>query len=237
MIYKYKCPCFLPKIVRNSVHTHDIGEFKASVLQQSDNQTEIWLKSGSRDQWVSLHQTIRHPGLGSEQLWRWVQGSQCPADSRVKQMQVQIPGPVTSVWLRTSSLSVNSNDDIIALGCVGSTRVHGSTLLSTQEIFSKCSVQFSRSVVSNSLWPHEPQHARPPCPSPIPGVHPKPMSIEPVMPSNYLILCHPLLLLPSIFPSIRVFFKWVSSLHQVAKVLEFQFQHQSFQWTPRTDLL
>ena len=34
------------------------------------------------------------------------------------------------------------------------------------------SVQFSRSVVSNSLWPHELQHARPPCPSPTPGVHP-----------------------------------------------------------------
>ena len=33
------------------------------------------------------------------------------------------------------------------------------------------SVQFSRSVVSNSLWPHELQHARPPCPSPTPGVH------------------------------------------------------------------
>ena len=32
-------------------------------------------------------------------------------------------------------------------------------------------------------------------------------------------------------------FKWVSSLHQVAKVLEFQLQHQSFQWTSRTDLL
>ena len=32
-------------------------------------------------------------------------------------------------------------------------------------------------------------------------------------------------------------FKWVSSLHQVARVLEFQLQHQSFQWTPRTDLL
>ena len=32
-------------------------------------------------------------------------------------------------------------------------------------------------------------------------------------------------------------FKWVSSLHQVAKVLEFQLQHQSFQWTPRTDFL
>ena len=32
-------------------------------------------------------------------------------------------------------------------------------------------------------------------------------------------------------------FQWVSPLHQVAKVLEFQLQHQSFQWTPRTDLL
>ena len=49
------------------------------------------------------------------------------------------------------------------------------------------------------------------------------MSIESVMPSSHLILCYPFLLLPSIFPSVRVFFKWVSSLHQVAKVLEFQF--------------
>ena len=50
------------------------------------------------------------------------------------------------------------------------------------------------------------------------------MSIESAMPSNHLILCHPLLLLPSIFPSIRV-----TSLHQVAKVLELQLLHQSFQ--------
>ena len=63
---------------------------------------------------------------------------------------------------------------------------------------------------------------------------PKPMSIESVMPSNHLILCHPLLLLPSIFISQHQGpFKGVSSLHQVAKVLEFQLQHQSFQWTPR----
>ena len=41
------------------------------------------------------------------------------------------------------------------------------------------------------------------------------MSIKLVMPSNHLIFCHPLLLLPSIFPRIR---EWVSSLHQVAKV-------------------
>ena len=63
------------------------------------------------------------------------------------------------------------------------------------------------------------------------------MSTELVMPSNHLILCRPLLLLPSIFPSIRVFFKWVSSLQQVVKVLELQLQHQSFQWTFRVDFL
>ena len=50
------------------------------------------------------------------------------------------------------------------------------------------------------------------------------------MPSNHLILWCPLLLLPSIFPSIRVFFQWVTSSHQVSKVLEFQLQHQSFRW-------
>ena len=59
--------------------------------------------------------------------------------------------------------------------------------------------------------------------------------IELVMPSNHLILCHPLLILPSIFPSIRVFYQWVGSLHQVAKVWELQLQHQSFQWIFRTD--
>ena len=49
------------------------------------------------------------------------------------------------------------------------------------------------------------QHARLPCPSPSPGVLLKLMSIESMMPSNHLILCRPLLLLPSVFPSIRVF--------------------------------
>ena len=65
---------------------------------------------------------------------------------------------------------------------------------------------------------------------------PKLMSIQSVMLSNHLILCHPLLLMPSIFPSFRVFSnEW--ALHQVAKVLEFQLQHQCFQWIFRTDFL
>ena len=59
--------------------------------------------------------------------------------------------------------------------------------------------------MSDSLLPHELQHARPSCPSQTPQSSPKLMSIESVMPSSHLILCHPLLLLPSIPPSIRVF--------------------------------
>ena len=66
-------------------------------------------------------------------------------------------------------------------------------------------VQFSCSVVSDTVWPHEPQHARPPCVITNSWSPPKPMSIESVMPSNHLILCCPVVLLPSIFPSIRVF--------------------------------
>ena len=58
--------------------------------------------------------------------------------------------------------------------------------------------------MSDSLQPHELQHARPPCPSPTPGVYSN-SSIESVLPSNHLILCHPLLLLPPVPPSIRVF--------------------------------
>ena len=98
------------------------------------------------------------------------------------------------------------------------------------------SVQFSGSVMSDSLWPHRLKHARPPCPSPAPRVYPNscPLSwwCHPT--------CHPLS-----SPSPPTFnlsqyqspFKWVSSLHHVAKVLEFQLQYYSFQWTLRIDLL
>ena len=71
------------------------------------------------------------------------------------------------------------------------------------------SVQFSRWVVSDSLWPHGLQHSRPPIKNSSSISNSQSlfrlMSIESVMPSNHFILCHPLLLLLSIFPSIRVF--------------------------------
>ena len=58
--------------------------------------------------------------------------------------------------------------------------------------------------MSNSLLPHRLHHARLPCPSPTRSLL-KFMAIESVMPSNHLILCLPLLLPPSIVPSIRGF--------------------------------
>ena len=56
-----------------------------------------------------------------------------------------------------------------------------------------------------TLRPHGLQHTRPPCPLPTPRVCSNYMPIKSVMPSNQLILLHPLLLQPSIFPSMRVF--------------------------------
>ena len=98
------------------------------------------------------------------------------------------------------------------------------------------SIQFSRSVVSDSLWPHESQQTRPPCPSPTPRVHPDPRPLSrwchPTISSSLV----PFSFCPQSFPESGSF-KWVSTSHQVAKVLEFQLQHQSFQWTSRTDLL
>ena len=98
------------------------------------------------------------------------------------------------------------------------------------------SVQFSHSVLSDSLRPHESQHARPPCPSPTPRVHSN------SCPSSWW--CHPAISSSVIpfsscfqsFPALGLF-KWVSSLHEVAKVLELQLQHQSFQWIFRAFFL
>ena len=97
-------------------------------------------------------------------------------------------------------------------------------------------VQFSCSVMFDSLWPHGLQHARLPCPSPTPRAY-----------SNMCLLslwCHqPSHPLSSLFPPAfnlsqhQGLFQWVSSSHQVAKVLELQLQHQSFQWIFRTDFL
>ena len=65
-------------------------------------------------------------------------------------------------------------------------------------------LSFSCSVMSNSLQPHEQQHARLPCPSPSSWACSNSCS-EWLLPSKHLILCHPLLFMPSIFPNMMVF--------------------------------
>ena len=110
--------------------------------------------------------------------------------------------------------------------------IHAWEIPWTEEPTVFSSVQFSLSVVSNSSQPHEPQHASPPCPSPIPEftqthVHWVSDAIQPFHP---LSSSSPPALNLSQYQGL---FKWISSLHQVAEVLEFQLQHQSFQWTLR----
>ena len=108
-----------------------------------------------------------------------------------------------------------------------------------EEIFQKLfleSVQFSCSVMSDSLRPHESQHARSPCPSPTLGftqthVH---WVGDAIQPSHPLSPPDPPAPNPSQYQGL---FQWVNSSYELAKVLEFQLQHQSFQWIFRTDLL
>ena len=98
------------------------------------------------------------------------------------------------------------------------------------------SVQFSCSVMSNTLWPHGLQHARPLCPSSAPGVY-----------SNLCSLtwwCH-LTISSSVIPSSSRLQSFPASgsfptsqlLTTGGQILEFQLQHQSFQWIFRTDFL
>ena len=106
----------------------------------------------------------------------------------------------------------------------------------TQKGTSYSLVQFSHSVVSDSLWPHEPQHARHPCPSPTLGVYPNPCPLSQWCHATISSSVVPFSSFLQSFPASGSF-QWVGSLHEVAKVLEFKLQHQSFQWTPRIDLL
>ena len=100
------------------------------------------------------------------------------------------------------------------------------------------SVQFSRSVVSNSLRPHESQHARPPCPPPTPRVHsdsrPSSQWCHPAISSSIVSFssssCPQSLPTSKSFPMSQLF-AWGG---QSTRASAF---HQSFQWTPRADLL
>ena len=97
-------------------------------------------------------------------------------------------------------------------------------------IWSSCwSVQFSRSVLSDSLWPHELQHARPPSPTPSITNSWSSLiltSIKSVMPSSHLIFCRPLLLMPPVPP--RLIMQWSPSYHVLITWL---IMHWSSNWS------
>ena len=109
-------------------------------------------------------------------------------------------------------------------------------ILSIKTFTSLGSVQFSHSVMSNSLWPHGLQHAGLPVHHQLPeftqthihwvgdAIQSSHLLFSPSLPAFNLIKHQSL-------------FKWVSSSHQVAKVLKLQLQHQSFQWRTLESLL
>ena len=92
---------------------------------------------------------------------------------------------------------------------------------------STLSFKFSHSVLSDSLWPHGLQHTRPPCPSPTPRVYSNYVHWvdDAIQPSHPLSVPSPPAFNLSKYQGL---FKWVSSSHQVAEVLESQLQHQSY---------
>ena len=109
------------------------------------------------------------------------------------------------------------------LGKTDTLEILSSYLQSLESELMFSSVQFSCSVMSYSLWLHELQHARPPCPSPTPGVHSNscPLSqwCHPVISSSVV----PFFLLPPIPPSIRVFSSESTLLMRWPKYWSFSF--------------
>ena len=98
--------------------------------------------------------------LGVSTRAHWVIQSPQPSKWR------KVPSPLLCCWLHT----IWSEERLWFLS---------SELCSVINLkFFPGSVQFSRSVMSDSLWPHELQHSRPPCPSPTPRVHPNPCPLS-----------------------------------------------------------
>ena len=156
-----------------------------------------------------------------------------------------VHGVAKSDWTEHSSISLNSWGHSCTKLCYSNLYHHVSDLwfICQKELYELLltgyfseSVQFSGSVVSNSLQLHELQRARPPCPSPTPRVHsnscPSSRWCHAAMSSSVV----PFSSCPQSFPASGSFpmsqlFAWGSQSIGVS------LQHQSLQRTPRTDLL
>ena len=200
------------------VYSHSVAGFPSA----SRLDLHVWQPPALRPQWVLLkttHEKLSHPCSAP-----WATFRRCCFSSSPTAAATWLP-PCDRCScpqsLSSSPLNILDYPD-------------GHPLIERERIglFSLSSIQsFSRVRPFATPWTAAHQASRSITNSRSP---PKLMSIELVTPSNHLILSS-LLLLPSIFPSSRVFSN-ESVLHIFAKVLEFQL-HQSFQWTPRTDLI
>ena len=143
----------------------------------------------------------------------WLCGGHCAKlqDSRVDSDSVPAArewqsSRETDSWTKTANTSCQElGQRSVSLGARGTQRRARSIKEDFLEEERISSVQFSHSVVSDSLQPQGLQHARSPCPSPTPEVYSNSCPLSWWQPSNHLILFHPVLLPPSIVPSIRVF--------------------------------
>ena len=158
--------------------------------------------------------------------------NECPRSYPMERMDCQ---PIFIHWKKDCLERERERERVSVCVCVCDITSYLTLLIILQGLFDLSSVHFSCSVMSNSLWPHELQHTMLSCPTPILRVYPNscPLSqwCHPTISSSV-----PFSSCPQSFPASGSF--QMSQLFVLgAKVLEFRLQRQSFQWTPRTDLL
>ena len=180
--------------------------------------------------------TVTHNGDIYEDVRGFPSGSGVKNIPVKQDIQVSIPGLGRFPWRRAwqpSPVSLpGKSQGQRSLAVYGPWGHKESDMTSTHT-----SVQFSHSVVSDSLHLYGLQHASSPCPSPIPRViqtHVHWVGDDAIQPSHPLSSPSPLAFNLCQHQGL---FKWVSSSHQVAKVWEFQLQHQYLQWIFRSDFL
>ena len=138
-----------------------------------------------------------------------------------------------AAWLRRWPVKKDLRQKKEALGYVGKNLQEDKITRTKARERVGCWLLFSRSVVPASLWPHGLQQARIPCPPSLPTTSCsllKLISTESMVPSSHLILCRPFLLLPSVFPSIRVF-----SSESALRIRRPKDWHFSFSISPSTE--
>ena len=176
-----------------------------------------------KDNWITtcradIHQYTK---IWQHRLLKYLNMSFLFPDPQMSSSHLSFPDPS----FRTPWISSWSSNKKVPHGRAGVPSVH---ILNYTHINS---VQLSRSVVSDSLQPHGLQHARLPCPS----LSPRDSSNS--RPWSHLILCCPLLLLPSFFPSIRVFSNESVRCIRWPNYWSFSLSISSFHFLLRTDFL